>query len=366
MTTLPTYNILVPRIDRTGPCNVAIDIGNEAASCGFRVQLLYLSPSSTARTDLGAFAEVRRFRVTDFFQLHGVLHTHCLRPDIIGGLISNLGRCKTITTLHNYFKIDLGFDHSPWKVKLSWLAWKWAIRQTDHVACISKSMLRYYAREIPSAKLKLAYNFRGYPEKLLSTLPKESSEWCLHQRQNGRIILAFVGGLNPRKNVARLLKAIESSPDLSLLCCGSGVEMEKLLEILKENPSLAERVLMVGQTQNPVAYITAADMLVLPSMAEGLPLVVIEAARAGRPCLLSNIAVHRELAALGLGRTFDRKRFLNFSEQARAIARSHTATSEKFLKNIWQSRFSPGAGFKPYRAMILGSKTPSSIPSSTN
>ena len=94
------------------------------------------------------------------------------------------------------------------------------------------------------------------------------------------------------------------------------------------DPRLLE---LAGQLQQPAQAMSTADVLVLPSFAEGLPLVALEAARLGIPCLLSNIAVHREMAALGLGLIFQRHGFRDFRAKAHEIA--DLATAE-----LWRSR----------------------------
>src|SRR5574340_385822 len=86
MTTSRRYTLIVPRVDHTGPCNVAVDLARAAAAAGWAVQILYLS--GTPSRDVGdAAIPVRRVRFGDLFSLRGVLHTHCLRPDLLGALL---------------------------------------------------------------------------------------------------------------------------------------------------------------------------------------------------------------------------------------------------------------------------------------
>lgn len=350
MTTSRRYTLITPRADRTGPSNVAVDIGRAAAAAGWQVCLLYLS-GSPSRDDLGSFAEVRRWRLRDLWSLDGVVHTHCLRPDLVGWLFSWNRRCSVMTTLHNHFLFDLGFDHSRWKVRLAWSLWSLALRRFDHRVCISATMRRYYRRLLPNLQFDLAYNFRAaLPARATEPAP-QIAKWLQAQRAARRIVLAYVGSLSERKNVAALLDAIASMPEIALVLCGKGPQAG-LLQARATQPDLSERVLFTGQVADPQAVIIRSDLLVLPSRAEGLPLVVLEAAHAGRPALMSNIAVHRELAAFGLGATFDRHRFGDFRTKAHALSGEPAQPPNPALVSLWQQRFSSGPGFQQYARLI--------------
>lgn len=117
-----SYTLIVPRADRTGPTNVAVDIGSAAAAQGWRVTLLYLS-GQPSRDDLDAIHEVRKFRFADVFRTRGVVHSHGLRPDLAAWLFTWNRRCVVASTLHGHFPGHLAFDYSPCKVKIAWWVW---------------------------------------------------------------------------------------------------------------------------------------------------------------------------------------------------------------------------------------------------
>lgn len=365
MTTSRRYTLIVPRVDRTGPCNVAVDLARAAAAAGWSVQLLYLS--GTPSRDVGdAAIPVRRVRIADLFSLRGVVHTHCLRPDLLGALLRLNRRCLVLTTLHNYFLFDLAFDHSRWKVRLAWWIWSRAIARLHHRVCISQAMRRYYRRLLPGSTFDLAYNFRtasvGAPPPLSATL----KDWVSRQRSRGRIRITYVGSLSPRKNLLPLVRAVAAAPELALVLCGEG-PLRPALEAAIAEHDAADRVVLAGQVARPDGVLAQVDMLVLPSLAEGLPLVVIEAASMGVPSLMSNICVHRELAALGLGTTFERHGFGRFREAAHRLAAQSSPAARERLVALWRQRFSPEPGFAAYER-LFGAPTPrgsSDTPSTT-
>jgi teichuronic acid biosynthesis glycosyltransferase TuaC len=108
-------------------------------------------------------------------------------------------------------------------------------------------------------------------------------------------IILFVGHLVERKGVNCLIESLKDVvnkyPDV--LCCivGSGA-MEKSLKEMASSFRLDNNVRFVGsKTNDEVAfYMNACDMLVLPSLNEGLPVVVYEAMASAKPVVATRVA----------------------------------------------------------------------------
>jgi len=345
------YSIVVPALDETGPVNVACDIGRAAAAAGWRVRIFSLAEGN-ARNDTGFAAEIRRLKVRDLWSLEGIVHTHCLRPDFLAWFFSWNRKCRLITTLHGHFPDHFRFDYSDWKVGLAWWALSRTLSRFDERVCISQTMQRFYRRRLPGLSYRLAYNFRSAPAGAGNPSP-DIAGWIERQRAAGRIVLAYVGSLSERKNVRALVDAVIKHDDLCLVACGEGPARPVLEERL-EAGDLQGRVLLAGYQPAPAAVVAASDMLVLASHAEGLPLVVIEAARVGRPSLMSNIAVHREMASMGLGAVFDRHGFSDFAAQARRLA---ARCSPDAIREVWSRNFSEAAGFQRYSDIFGSAKS---------
>ena len=340
-----TYTIIVPALERKGPVNVAFDLGVAAAEAGWRVKVLYLSERE-ARNDTDFASEVRKFHMSDLWRLRGVIHTHCLRPDLLGWLISWNKKCYLVTTVHNFFKTDLAYSYSQFYVQIAWLLWSTALRRFAHVVCISDAMRRYYRRLLPvSTNLALIRNFRGAADEE-SSLPTPIRAWIEESRESGYTVLAYVGVLRALKNIDALVDGMVTASDCSLLVCGEGVD-RVALENKVSKLGLSGRVKFAGNLRAPRSALALVDMLVLPSFSEGFPLVVLEAASVGVPSLMSNIAVHRELSTLGFGLTFDHRRFSNFSERIKLTLQMFPVPSSG-LKKIWHEGYTPRAGFSNY------------------
>ncbi|MBO9397911.1 glycosyltransferase family 4 protein [Shimia sp. R9_2] len=117
--------------------------------------------------------------------------------------------------------------------------------------------------------------------------------------------LLFVGRLAPVKGLPILLRAMEQlvqkEPDVHLTVIGDGPG-RKALQSQTDAAGLSDHVSFVGyKSQSEVAEaLSAADMLVLPSFAEGVPVVLMEAMAARRPVVATQIAGIPELVTEGV------------------------------------------------------------------
>jgi starch synthase (maltosyl-transferring) len=91
----------------------------------------------------------------------------------------------------------------------------------------------------------------------------------------------YVGRLDPQKGLEFLLgaasKVAEARPDWHLTLVGDGPGRKALRSRSEADPTLGSRVHWLGRRDDVPALLKAADLLVLPSLWEGMPNVVLEA-----------------------------------------------------------------------------------------
>ena len=91
----------------------------------------------------------------------------------------------------------------------------------------------------------------------------------------------YVGRLDPQKGLNILLDAasriIPSRPDWHLVLVGDGPERPALDARIEADPGLRDRVHRLGLRDDVPNLLKSADLLVLPSLWEGMPNVVLEA-----------------------------------------------------------------------------------------
>ena len=110
--------------------------------------------------------------------------------------------------------------------------------------------------------------------------------------EENTVAALFIGRMNIEKGIYDLahafVKIAANQPCLHLILVGpdEGDVRSQLENIICD---FADRVHFVGLTNRPEDYMSAADFLCLPSYREGFGMVVIEAAAAGLPALVSKI-----------------------------------------------------------------------------
>ena len=107
----------------------------------------------------------------------------------------------------------------------------------------------------------------------------------------------FTGRLHPQKNIPLLLEAwteVARRTAANLILVGPGNDRQNLAEMAK-SLGIAERVQFTGSVDNPADYLRAADLFVLPSVAEGMSNSLLEAMAAALPCVVSGIAGNTDL-----------------------------------------------------------------------
>lgn len=136
--------------------------------------------------------------------------------------------------------------------------------------------------------------------------------------------MIYVGRLDPQKGIDRLCEVLrgplEHSPRYHLLVVGSGSQQPALERRIAEL-GLASRVHLLGWRSDVAELLRASDLLVLPSLWEGMPNVVLEAMSAA----LAVLAFDVEGVAEALGPAADRQvvrpvgDFQQFADQLTAM-----------------------------------------------
>jgi len=105
-------------------------------------------------------------------------------------------------------------------------------------------------------------------------------------------MVLFTGRFSLQKALPVLLKAFKqalaSCPDLKLILLGNGEEKEKLMTLAQEL-EIAEQVSFCDPVNDVRPYLDAADIFVLPSMAEGISNSLLEAMSAGLACIATSV-----------------------------------------------------------------------------
>lgn len=110
--------------------------------------------------------------------------------------------------------------------------------------------------------------------------------------EQDKFICGHVGTFSTPKNHKFLLQVFkkikEKRSDSKLLLVGDGYLHDTVVQMIEEN-GLKDDVIMTGSVSDVNNYLMAMDVLVFPSLFEGLPVTVVEAQAAGLPVVVSDV-----------------------------------------------------------------------------
>jgi glycosyltransferase involved in cell wall biosynthesis len=178
------------------------------------------------------------------------------------------------------------------------LAMRAAIAISDHVIAVSEPLAQAIATDlnVPQSKVSVLPNGVRHTEPKLITLREE-----LRLAPDDRLIVA-VGNLYPVKGHVHAIDALARlaarHPFVHLAISGRG-ELEEALLARARSLGLDRRVHLLGLRSDVPAVLAAADLFVLPSLSEGLPLALLEAMFAGCPIVATDVGQVRAALANG-------------------------------------------------------------------
>ena len=118
---------------------------------------------------------------------------------------------------------------------------------------------------------------------------------CIKKQNYGfaeNINLIHVGRLTAEKNHINMLRAVKSLhdkyPNIVLHMYGDGDLFENIHTFVDEN-DMANYAIMHGSTDDVYSHLHDADIFILPSTTEGIPMTIIEAMGTGLPVVASNV-----------------------------------------------------------------------------
>ncbi len=200
-----------------------------------------------------------------------------------------------VTTVH-----DLAYLHFPGSLTLSnllvqkWSA-RWVLRKSNVVVTVS---------EFVRWELLNCYGRQCSPEKVIA-IPNGAPDWKIpasYSRFERKDFLFFAGNLEPRKNLPRLIKALEilhvQGVDIPLHLAGPAGWRNRALFRNIEQSTVSSNVHLLGYLSEEDLrnqYLTCRA-LVYPSLYEGFGLPVLEALAMDCPIVTSKGTVMEEIA----------------------------------------------------------------------
>lgn len=203
---------------------------------------------------------------------------------------------QRIVTIHDAFAYVCPATHNHFD---NW-RYRWhlpyAARRADQVITVSECSRRDLIRHVGLAPCRLQVIPEGVDPEFQPLADSNERRAILARYGIKQPYLLYVGGINARKNIARLFEAFvrvrESHPDLILVIGGKRQWQTDEIDTTFRRLDLAEYVHFTGYVEDadlPALY-NAAELFIFPSLYEGFGLPPLEAMACGTPVITSNIS----------------------------------------------------------------------------
>ena len=218
-----------------------------------------------------------------------ILQTHGARANVYGRLAAWLaGIPCVVSTVHNSIRdYDVSLVKRWIYRRLLRLTLPWA----DRVICVSEALARDVLIDCPAAAPLTRTVWNGVDRAWFSVVGNRDTirkEWCVGK---GPVLLT-VARLANEKGHRFLIQALPGLlaewPSLLCLFVGEGESREALVDLARKN-GVDQSCRFVGARQDVVDWYAAADVVVLPSLSEGFPFVILEALAMSRPVVATNV-----------------------------------------------------------------------------
>ena len=220
------------------------------------------------------------------------------KPDVFFSMAHygpRFSKVPYVVTIH-----DLSYLHYPELFKKNDLyqltSWsKYSIENSAHVIAVSETTRLDIVKNYNIKPSKISVTYEGYDKNRFKPQPQSEVDRVKNLYGINSPYIIFVGTLQPRKNLERLIEAFasivnSSHINLSLVIAGKkGWLYEPIFAKVKELGLEGKAIFtdFVPDSKLP-ALIAGAKCCVLPSLWEGFGIPVIEAQACGVPVVVSN------------------------------------------------------------------------------
>ena len=251
----------------------------EAGVRGVQIQVLPMR----SKFDVRVVQQLRTWLVE---QRVDVLHSQDYRSNATARLAVRLGRLPTglVCTMHGMHY----FPAVSLRLRLFFALDYLSMSASDRIIAVSEDTYRQLTKWGMRGRTRLIHNGAVIP-RLVDAAAQRASRQALGIPPNAKIVI-FIGRLAYEKgpdvlaDVAR--RTLSAMDNVVFFIVGDGPLMSRLQEDMH---GLFPRVGFWGYQRDVTPFYTAADVLLLPSRYEGLPMTLVEAFAHGVPAVASNV-----------------------------------------------------------------------------
>jgi glycosyltransferase involved in cell wall biosynthesis len=207
-----------------------------------------------------------------------IVHSHLFYATMFAAPITKaVGGIRVVDTAH---------IREAWRkgIKKAYFIDRLIYRDVDHIIAVSHAVKNYLieVKRLPPQKITVVHN-GVHLEKFQSIAPRSS---------NGRLTFGVIGRLEVQKGHRYFLEAVkllgDKAKNARFNIIGEG-SLRASLEAMAKQLGIDDRIKFSGFRSDIVKAFDELDVLVLPSLFEGLPLVALEASAMGKAVIVTNV-----------------------------------------------------------------------------
>jgi glycosyltransferase involved in cell wall biosynthesis len=218
----------------------------------------------------------------------GIVHSHLFSSSLAASPVARLSGVPVV--------METPHLREAWRhglIKGSYAVDRAIASCVDHYIAVSEANARYLINEkrLPLQKVHVIHNGCDLNKYNPHGKVPPGLRASLGVAEDDPVIVAL-GRLEPQKGHRNLLDAqarvLREIPKAKLVCVGTGALAQELLDQTRKL-GIQNSVRFVGYQSNVADWLALADISVLPSLFEGLPLVAIESLAAQRPMVATAV-----------------------------------------------------------------------------
>lgn len=225
-----------------------------------------------------------------------VIHSHNLGPLIYSGLASGMGlRCPILHGEHSLLTPE---ECQPRRVRQR----RWLYRGCRKVHAVSNE-LKQQLVELGLRASQITVLPNGVDIELFAPGDRTAARKQIGHVPGNAFVLGIVGRFGRFKRHMLLLEAFERlalhRPEIHLLLVGGGGPEEQQVRARAQASPVSARIHFAGFQKRPTPFYQAMNLLVVPSINEGMSNAILEAMACGLPVLAHTICGNAEMITNG-------------------------------------------------------------------
>ena len=215
-------------------------------------------------------------------------------------------KCKVVVTIHDIIYRAFSQGHTPDTIATCDRQFKNIVEKADKIICASEHTRADLHRFFSLPKERSCVVYQGVNDEIFYPMPKKdekAADRFLKRKGIAGPYILFVGTIEPRKNLAGLLKAFallcrRNKFSGQLVIVGMKGWMTEDIKQLIDKLNIRSSVVFMGFVSDDELRIlySRTRVFAFPSFYEGFGFPLVEAMRCGAPVVTSNVSACGEVA----------------------------------------------------------------------